>query len=414
VSNRVDVAIVGAGPYGLSLAHYLDRRGVTRRVFGQPMQFWRSMPPGMFLKSFGFATSIPAVGGILTLPEYCRARNLESQEPISIGTFAEYGLDFQARLVRDVVPALVQEVRQNGNGFEILTTDGESCLARQVVVATGLSHFEVIAQQLAHLPPQLVSHTGRHSSFAPFAGRDVTVIGGGQSALQAAALLHEAGARTRILARESIIWHTRMSLDRPFLDRLRNPNSVLGASRKNWVLQHFQGLFPLLPEERRIRFTRGHLGPSGAWWLRDRVEGVVEVAQDAVVTDARELGGRVHLSVRSGGVDTTLDTDHVIAGTGYEVDVNRLSFLPSELRAQIALTAKAPRLSRTFESSVPGLYFIGPASALTFGPIARFVAGAPYASATLARHLPKYAARARAWVSVQRATTRGEPTRVHP
>src|SRR5579864_9755657 len=84
---NVDAVIVGAGPYGLSVASHLSHRGVTRRIFGFPMSSWRAMPPGMFLKSFGFATNIPTPQKGYTLPEYCRARGLEAFEPILTSTF---------------------------------------------------------------------------------------------------------------------------------------------------------------------------------------------------------------------------------------------------------------------------------------------------------------------------------------
>jgi cation diffusion facilitator CzcD-associated flavoprotein CzcO len=381
------VAIVGAGPYGLGLAHHLERQGVDRRVFGRPMQFWRDMPGGMFLKSFGFATSIPTADGTRTLPEYCRARNLEDKEPIAISTYAEYGLEVQRSLVPDVVPHHVTRVSREGAGFDIELETGERTLARSVVIATGLTHCEVIAPQLAHLPSARVSHTGQHKSFAPFEGKDVVVVGAGQSALQAAALLHEAGAHVRVIARERVSWNTRMPLERPLLDRLRNPNTALGAGRDNWVLTNLPWVFPRFQEPRRIRITRRHLGPSGAWWLRDRVDGIVAIDEQTTITGARERGERLALDVECADGRRTVEVDHVMAGTGYEADVDRLLFLSPDLRAAVARTERAPRLSLRFESSVPGLFFVGPMAAFSFGPVSRFVAGSPYAAKTVSRYL---------------------------
>jgi cation diffusion facilitator CzcD-associated flavoprotein CzcO len=399
-TTRVDVAIIGAGPYGLSLAPHLERRRVARRIFGRPMQFWRDMPGGMFLKSFGFATSIPTVDGTRTLPAYCRARGLEDTEPIAIQTYAEYGLEVQNAIVPDVVDTHVVRVSREGHGFALDLESGERCIAACVVVATGLTHCDVIASQLAHLPAELISHAGQHKDFGPFAGRDVTVIGAGQSALQAAALLHEAGAQVRVLAREHVSWGMRMPLARPLLDRLRNPNTALGAGRDNWILTHFPALFPHVSEERRVRFTRRHLGPSGAWWLRDRVEGLLPIHEHTVVGGAREVGGRLCLDVQHQGSSTTVHTDHVIAGTGYEADVDRLAFLSNDIRNEIARTQRAPQLSHQFESSVRGLYFVGPMAAFSFGPLSRFVAGARYASATVSRDLARRVAKGHTAVAV--------------
>lgn len=383
----VDVAIIGAGPYGLGLAHHLERRGVERRIFGRPMQFWRDMPGGMFLKSFGFATSIPTADGTRTLPEYCRARGLEDKEPIAISTFAEYGLDVQRALVPDVVAQHVARLSRDGSGFELELENGERTRARHVVVATGLSYCESMAPQLAHLAPHFISHTGQHKTFAPFAGKDVVVIGAGQSALQAAALLYESGARVRVVARERVSWNTRMPLERPLLDRLRNPNTPLGAGRDNWVLTSLPWVFPRLSEERRVRITRRHLGPSGAWWLRDRVAGLVTIDEESSISSVREHGERLLLDVQHRSGRSTMEADHIIAGTGYQSDVDRLPFLGPDLRAAIARTERAPRLSLRYESSVPGLFFVGPLAAFSFGPASRFVAGSPYAARTLSQYL---------------------------
>src|SRR6202022_4560770 len=142
--NKVDVVIVGAGPYGLSLASQLSARGVERRIFGFPMQAWRQMPPGMCLKSFGFATSIPTPQRHFTFPEYCRTRGLEDFEPIEYATFAEYGEWFQQQLVPDLEQVHVTDITRLDQGFEVTLETGEQLRARRVVVAVGLGYFTVI------------------------------------------------------------------------------------------------------------------------------------------------------------------------------------------------------------------------------------------------------------------------------
>jgi cation diffusion facilitator CzcD-associated flavoprotein CzcO len=385
---RIDTAIIGAGPYGLGLAQLLDSIGVERRVFGRPMQFWQTMPRNMFLKSFGFATSIPCTDREFTLPAYCRARDEEDCEPIPMQTFASYGLEYQQRYVADADPGQVTRVERASGGFRVTVDSGENYLARHVVVATGLTSYQWIPPLFDSLPASVISHTADHQEFDRFKGQDVTVIGAGQSALQAAALLHEAGATTRLLAREDVLWNTHApTFGRPLLDRLRQPMSMLGAGRKNWLLEHFPGLFIHLPAERRVRFTRGYLGPKGAWWLRSRVEGPIDVHSRTAVKAATVHGSRVRLAVRGPAGDDEITTDHVVVGTGFEVDVDRLPFLAAPLRSRVARIEKAPALSPYFESSVPGLYFVGPAAAFCFGPLSRFVCGAPYALSRVSSHI---------------------------
>jgi hypothetical protein len=80
-------------------------------------------------------------------------------------------------------------------------------------------------------------------------------------------------------------------------------------------------------------------------------------------------------------------TEHLIAGTGYRVDLSRLPFLDDQLRGRLRLVAGAPALSSSFEASAPDLYFVGLASAHSFGPIMRFLHGADYSAHRLVSHL---------------------------
>jgi hypothetical protein len=171
-------------------------------------------------------------------------------------------------------------------------------------------------------------------------------------------------------------------------DRLKMPASVLGPGWLNFSLQRAP-LWPhLMPDARRVRLTKNHLGPWGAWWVRQRVEGQVGVLGNVEVAGAREDGSRLRLKLRhSDGRERDLTVDHVVCGTGYVADVSRLPFVGRELASDIRRIERAPRLSRKFESSVPGLYFVGQAASLSFGPLFRFVAGAQYAAPTVARHI---------------------------
>jgi hypothetical protein len=173
-------------------------------------------------------------------------------------------------------------------------------------------------------------------------------------------------------------------------NRLLNPNTVIGPGRKNWVLQHMPILPYYLPTDRLVAFTRRYLGPSGTWWLRDRVEGKVPMLKHTSILAATVSNGGVCLRVRAAnGDERDIQTDHIIAGTGYEADVDRLPFLSRALAAEIRRVVRAPALSRHFESSVPGLYFVGLAAAFSFGPLFRFVAGAEYTTPKVARHLAR-------------------------
>jgi hypothetical protein len=111
----------------------------------------------------------------------------------------------------------------------------------------------------------------------------------------------------------------------------------------------------------------------------------------------------VRLTIRSAdALDREQDFDSVIAGTGYEKDITRLAFLDSGIVGKIGKIEKAPMLSMNFESSVKGLYFIGPMSELSFGPIARFVAGAEFTARSLARYLDTQTSKRMLFVNIPR------------
>jgi cation diffusion facilitator CzcD-associated flavoprotein CzcO len=143
---KCNVAIIGAGPYGLSLAAYLKASGVNFRIFGNPMDFWLAhMPKGMKLKSEGFASSLYDPKSEFTLAAYCKEKGIPYQDiglPVPLEVFSAYGLEFQKRLVPGLEKKLVKQLQRSGNGFQLRLDDGEVVNARRVVIATGLTHYE--------------------------------------------------------------------------------------------------------------------------------------------------------------------------------------------------------------------------------------------------------------------------------
>lgn len=395
--SRQLVAIIGGGPYGLSLASHLAARNVPHRIFGQPMAFWSQIARAgsqRYLKSYCFGTNISSPDPGSTFADYNEPRGLETFEPCSIANFVAYGLWFQERHVERIEPVDVASVSRWGDGYFLTLSNGEAVEASDVVVATGLANFARMPHALRALPGAVATHTAKVDSFAAFQGLEVAVVGSGQSALEAAALLHEAGAAPRLLIRKpSTLWMTRGSRTPTLWQRIRWPVSALGGSPKAWALTQVPGAFHRLPACGRALFLKNFLPPEGAWWLRERVEAQVPVEHDTTIVEAKESGNRVSLRLRQGddGRDRELLVDHVVAGTGYEVNVERLPFLAPALRNAIARHGSAPRLDASFQSSVPGLRFVGPASSASFGPVFRFVAGAEYTARTIAAALSRTA-----------------------
>ncbi|ARP70303.1 dimethylaniline monooxygenase [Streptomyces pluripotens] len=387
-----DLLVVGAGPYGLSIASHAATAGLNVHVLGRPMDSWRDhMPRGMFLKSEPWASNLSDPEGRWRLDVFCAFRGMTARhaEPIPLEVFTEYGLWFAHNAVPTVDERTVVRVAPRTGGFEAVTEDGETLSAKTVVLAVGALPFAVVPASLRHLPPTLVSHSSHHADLDQFRDQDVTVIGGGQAALETAALLREQGTRTRVLVREDRLrWNdVPPPCHRPWWRAARSPHSGLGPGWRNWFYSERPDLYRRLPERTRTRIAAEALGPAGAWWVRERVERQVEVLLDREVVTACEVpnGLRLEAAGRRGGT-RVWETEHVIAATGFRASGDRLSLLCPELRALLATgTDGAPEVGVEFESSYPGLFLAGLATAASFGPAMRFVHGATFTAGTLVR-----------------------------
>ena len=327
------------------------------------------MPKGMFLKSQGFASNISDPDGTHTLEAFCKKTNHPYASyglPVSLDNFVNYGQWFRAERGLEIEETTVTSVTPAGGGFELTVGGIDRVLARRVVVAIGVEAFAHVAEPLSALPSDLCTHSSAHQDLAVFNGQEVIVVGAGQSALETAALLHENGASVQVLVRKgTVAWNgTPLAPDRPLLQRLREPESGLGSGWATWLYSNHPDLFRRLPSNTRVYRARTALGPAGADWLRPRVEDQFPVLLGHTVTSATAQDGRVRLTVaRAGQSSREFAADHVIAATGYRTDLRRLSFLSEALRSRLQTLAGSPVVGRDYQSSVPGLYFMGPAVA---------------------------------------------------
>ena len=276
-------------------------------------------------------------------------------------------------------------------GFRIRLDDGEVLAARRVVLAVGITHFAYVPPELAPLPPQYVSHSFQHYELERFRGRNVVVIGGGASALDIAGLLHDVGAEVGLVARrQSLNFHSGPGEKPSLWKQIRHPRSGLGPGLRSRFYSDAPAVFYYLPERLRLQIVRTALGPSGGWTIKEKVIGRVPLSLGCTPERAEIQNGSVHLQVRSvDGTEREIVTAHVIAATGYRVDMERLAFVSPDIRTRIKTVKGAPVLSPSFESSMPGLYFAGVAAANSFGPVMRFAFGAGFAARTITRAMMK-------------------------
>jgi thioredoxin reductase len=392
--QSVDVAVIGAGPYGLSIAAHLRARNVAFRIFGTPMSSWRNrMAAGTLLKSFGFASSLYDPGSAFTLAHFCQEQGRpysDVVDPLSLETFIAYGMEFQRRFVPDLEQTDVVSLARSPKGFTLTTQTGELVSARRVIIAVGITYFGYIPPVFADLPEQFISHSSRHTEVSEFSGRTVAVIGAGASAADLAGLLQEAGARTHMIARRnSIHFHDPPDPDpRPLLHRIIMPRSGLGQGWPARLCTDLPLVFHTLPAKLRLRALQRLNGPAPGWFAKSKVVGHVTLHLSTTLKEASKNENGVHLLLtQHDGTAKELHVDHVIAATGYKVRMQSLNFLDPDLRGRMKTVDDTPVLNTNFESSILGLYFVGLAAAPSFGPLCRFAYGAKFTSNRIARHL---------------------------
>jgi hypothetical protein len=407
------VAVIGAGPHGLSAVAHLRDAGVSTLAFGTPLGFWREqMPAEMWLRSSPLASHISSPRGGLALSRWAAEHGRELGDILHVRDFIDYGIWYQQHAVPDLDSRIVQRVDLHGSEFELTLEDGERRRVGRVIVAAGLGEFAYVPPLFQGFPDSIVSHTATSGPMESFAGKSVVVVGAGQSALEAAALLHEAGAQVEVIGRtSSIYWLGAWSDlarngDGPVVPSVRRgarpvwrqrlglywryvPTEV-GGRYSGWVgaapdvVRHF-------PRGVRAPLTYHCIRPAGAFWLPDRLRSVPITLGRSIVS-VSEQDGRAQLRLDDGSERTV---DHVLLGTGYKIDVKRYPFLSSEIKDRLRVVEGSPVLGRGLESSVGGLHFVGAPAAESFGPVMRFVIGTAYTAPAvtqgiLGRHKPRF------------------------
>jgi lysine/ornithine N-monooxygenase len=385
MANKLDheVAVIGAGPHGLSATIHLRRARVAAHALGEPMSFWRSMPKGMRLRSNMSATNMVEPAGPFSLSRYMAHIGERFEHPVSLRRFIDYGMWVQRQGVPDVDPRRVLELERRDGRFALALNDGEVLTARRVVVACGIAPFASVPNGFEQLPPELVSHTVEHDDLSRFAGKRVVVVGAGQSAFESAVLLSEGGAEVELVARTAEPVYLRSWSPIHFMGPLGRivyaPTDVgpLWYSR----LVATPALFTRLPRQTQDRIAYRSIRPACSYFVKVRLDGVKLTTTTEVVA-AQPLEDRVRLTLSDG---TEREADHLMFGTGYRVDVLRYPFLSEGIRRDLRVIDGYPVLGRGLESSVAGLHVLGAPAAWSFGPTMRFVSGSWYAGSRVAR-----------------------------
>jgi cation diffusion facilitator CzcD-associated flavoprotein CzcO len=345
----------------------------------------------MNLRSRWEASNIGNPDHKFDLDSYATASGLERAEPVPLARFVDYGHWFQEHAVTELEQRHVARVSPDSHGFRVELADGETLRAERVVVAAGIVPFAWRPPQFAGLPPALVSHTADHRDLGVFEGRRVAVVGGGQSALESAALLAETGAQVEVLARgRDLSWLASPDEDPLSIHRIDDTDpgilhyaqrkTALGGPGSAW-LAAWPGLFRRLPYSLHEPLVYHFIKPRIAGWLKPRLSDV-PITTDRSVSSASPRGDELVLSLNDG---TTRKVEHLLLGTGYRVDLARYAFLAPELVGRVRTRGGSPVLAAGFESSVRGLHFLGAPAGRSFGPVMHFVCGTRVSARGLTR-----------------------------
>ena len=384
MKKRLDAIVIGAGPYGMAAAAALRSAGVDAHVFGEPMSFWMEhMPKGMLLRSPWGASHIGDPGGPLSLDEFERVHGSEIARPIPLADFVSYGRWFQHRILADLDRRSVERVEAlDGGGFRVTIGDGEAIDSRRVVIAAGIAPFAWRPPEFEGLPTGLASHSSEHADLGDLGGRNVVVIGGGQSALESGVLAGEAGAKVEVILRAPALrWVGRATRD-GLLGRVFFHRTDVGPAVVSQIVAR-PTLVRRLPLRTQRHLTRRSLAAGVALWLRPRMTNI-GLTVGRRVTEVARSNGHLRLRLDDG---SGREIDHLILATGYHVDIGRYAFLPRSLVSRVVCIDGHPVLDEGLQSSVPGLHFLGAPAVRSFGPLVRFVAGTDFAARTLARSI---------------------------
>ena len=361
--EHVPLLIVGAGPFGLSLATHARRHDIEYLMVGRPMHFWQAnMPQGMLLRSACDWHLDPA--DVDTIEAYLATmgKTPADVEPLRLDFYLGYTRWFQDKQHCRIRSDLVTRLDETDGRFVATMAAGEPITADTVVLALGFHAFAHTPHDIAAmLPPGRYGHTCDVVDLASFRGKRCLIIGGRQSAFEWTALLHEHGAAsvdmcyrhdTPAFTEADWSWFNQQvdrMVDNPSWFRSLTDEEKAAVNGRFWTEGRLK-LEPWLGP--RIAHDTVHLWPHTE---------VVGCALDP----ADDAEGVLRITLSN---EETVTVDHVIFATGYKVDMSRVPLLAAgNLLPRLVVDNGYPCLDEHFETNIPGLFITSMPAVQDFG-----------------------------------------------
>lgn len=352
--DGVDLAIIGAGPTGISAAAWAQELGLSYRIYGEPLAFWKRHIAPLPLRSPPASTDISSPHPGYRYVDYAQQHAIDTETPVSMAAFLAYanwfcdaqGIEPQAAVVEHLSPVDRHWVLRHSEG---------TTMARNVVVSVGLQTMQRQPNGLDNISPHW-SYVSDVLDYSPFTGSQIAVLGAGQSAIEAALLASQAGARVVLVIRRPTIQYRCLHTPGEWLYR-----NLFKQSK------HFIAYLPNHLQDRLLRYLlKGTVETS--------LETIFKAADIPVLAysriDACSINDTRPAMVTSDG--GSFPVDHVLVAAGYDYDVRRIPFLTS---VDLLHRSGVPILDRYAMSSAAGLFFSGISTVRRFGPQAQFVFG---------------------------------------
>lgn len=366
LKTETNLLIIGAGPFGLSLAALASQLSIDHLIVGKPMEFWQNnMPKGMYLRSACDWHLDPL--DIDTIESFLATQGKTSRdvEPLSLEFYLSYVVWFRKKKEINPSPIYVRRLDYDylSKRFTATTFAEEQILAKRVVVAPGFKHFAYIPDELKkRLPARRFEHTSSFVDFSAAENKRYLIVGGRQSAYEWAALLLEAGAKAVHISHRHdrpVFKPSDWSWVNPLVDQM--------ATNPSWFRQLS------IAEKERIQerlWAEGRLKLEP--WLGPRLmSDRVKVWPKTQVAEAVEQpGGDVLVQLTNG---ESFTVDQIVLATGYRVEISKLPLLANgNILGDLQRRNGFPVLDDHFQTSVPGLFITSMPATQDFGPFFGF------------------------------------------